>query len=401
MKRPSNKVSFVLYLLAFVFITLLIGLSTGYSGYNNPQSRMADNFRLSFIVFNLMIIVRFMGFVVSNQALAKGRNMLVSVLSLLFILFILEGVFMFVPKSYGRGDPNNLAERIWFSKYWQVNKLGYRDIEIDPESDQNKFKIAILGDSFVAGHGIKDVNDRFSNILGSRLGSDYRIYNMGLNGADTQAEFDKLVTFPIKPNLIILVHYPNDIKRVPDRTGESAYIDNKINRVNAQLLNLSLSKGLVENSYLINYFYYKFESAGKIFPNSHRVKTTKEHLLEDRNRDNYKSFYLREEMFREHLQNLYRFIALTQREGIPFMVMLIPETWDETIDYSGEYVNKPIASFFSGKGIPVLDLYTLLKQIPVEDRVVNNQDSHLSVESNRQIADKLYDYLKNSDLINN
>ena len=80
MKRPSNKESFVLYLLAFVFITLLIGLSTGYSGFNNQQSRMADNFRLSFIVFNLIILLKSMSFTVNNQYLVKWRNIAVAAL---------------------------------------------------------------------------------------------------------------------------------------------------------------------------------------------------------------------------------------------------------------------------------------------------------------------------------
>jgi hypothetical protein len=326
---------------------------------------------------------------------------MVSALSFLFVLFVLEGIFMFVPKSYGKGDPYNLAERLWFTKYWQVNQLGYRDIELSPESDQNKFKIAILGDSFVAGHGIEDVNDRFSNILGSKLGPDYRVYNMGLNGADTQAEFDKLVTFPIKPNLIILVHYPNDIERVPDREAESASTDNKLNRINAQLLNFSLSNGLIENSYLLNYFYYKFEASAKIYPNSDRGKTSKEHMLEERNRENYQSFYLKKGMFREHLQNLNRFIALTEREGIPLMLMLIPETWDETIDYSGEHVNEPIGQFFSQRKIPVLNLYGLLKDIPIEKRVVSNRDAHLSIISNKQIGIELYTFINDNHLISN
>jgi len=401
MKSPSRKISLVLYALAFALTTALIGWSTKYSGFNSPDSNMADNFRLSFILFNLIIIISCVGFLVKNQALVKKKNIMVSALSLLFVLFVLEGIFMFVPKSYGKGDPYNLAERLWFTKYWQVNQLGYRDIELSPESDQNKFKIAILGDSFVAGHGIEDVNDRFSNILDSKLGPDYRVYNMGLNGADTQAEFDKLVTFPIKPNLIILVHYPNDIERVPDREAESASTDNKPNRINAQLLNFSLSNGLIENSYLLNYFYYKFETSAKIYPNSDRGKTTKEHMLEERNRENYQSFYLKKGMFREHLQNLNRFIALTEREGIPLMLMLIPETWDETIDYSGEYVNEPIGQFFSQRKIPVLNLYGLLKDIPIEKRVVSNRDAHLSIISNKQIGIELHAFINDNHLISN
>ena len=404
MTNPLKKSSLTLYVmvLAFVLITGFIGWCTKFSGFNSPDSIMADNFRLALIVFNLILIISSMGLLVKSGSMTKRKNIFVSGLSLLFILFLLEGVFMFVPKSYGKGDPNNLAERLWFTKYWEVNELGYRDVKFDPKSDQNKFKIAILGDSFVAGHGIKNVNDRFSNILESKLGSSaYRVYNMGLNGADTQTEFDRLVTFPIKPNLIILVHYPNDIERVPDRSITSSFNEDKIARVHARLLNITLWSSLIQNSYLLNYFHYKFESSAKIYPNSHRGKTTADHMMEERNKANYQAFYLREEMFNEHLRNLSRFVSLTEREGIPMMLMLLPETWDETIDYSAEYVNKPINQLFSQLGVPVLDLYNLLKEISIEERVVSNRDAHLSVHSNEQIGSRLYEFVIHNHLITN
>ena len=75
---------------------------------------------------------------------------------------------MFVPKSYGKGDPANLSERLWFAKYWKANQLGYRDLELADKNFEGKYKIVILGDSYVAGHGIKNPEDRFSNILSCR-----------------------------------------------------------------------------------------------------------------------------------------------------------------------------------------------------------------------------------------
>ena len=77
------------------------------------------------------------------------------------------------------------------------------------------------------------------------------------------------------------------------------------------------------------------------------------------------------------------------------------ETWDETIDYSGEHVNNPISQFFSQRGVPALDLYNLLKQIPIEERVVSNRDAHLSVTSNKQIGNELYDFINVNHLISN
>src|SRR4051812_41968705 len=59
-----------------------------------------------------------------------------------------------------------LGSQGWFKKYWKpINKDGYRDVEWDARDTAGKNIIFVVGDSFVAGQGIKKVRDRFSNRL--------------------------------------------------------------------------------------------------------------------------------------------------------------------------------------------------------------------------------------------
>src|SRR4029079_8000931 len=73
-----------------------------------------------------------------------------------------------------------LASNRWLHLYFwnHVNALGYRDVEHPPELFRSRRSVLVLGDSFVAGYGIKDPRDRFSDILQQRLGDDWVVANV-------------------------------------------------------------------------------------------------------------------------------------------------------------------------------------------------------------------------------
>ena len=67
-------------------------------------------------------------------------------------------------------------------------KVEYRDRTWTDADVQGKTKIMVIGDSFVAGHGLCDVKDRATNILQDKLGSGYAVFNVAVNGWDTPEE---------------------------------------------------------------------------------------------------------------------------------------------------------------------------------------------------------------------
>ncbi len=71
-----------------------------------------------------------------------------------------------------------LASKTWFKRYWlPINSLGYRDIEYTKDNLKGKRIVFVVGDSFVAGQGIKNYKDRFSNILQEKLGKSWAVLN--------------------------------------------------------------------------------------------------------------------------------------------------------------------------------------------------------------------------------
>ncbi|MBL4665420.1 MAG: SGNH/GDSL hydrolase family protein [Nitrospinaceae bacterium] len=345
--------------------------------------------RLSYIALVILVLLKLLHISIKSDFSEVKKKLLLSSISILSLFFLMEGIFMYVPKSHGAGGKDCLSARLWFSKYWEINSLGYRDEEIDP-NDINKINIMIIGDSFVAGHGIKDPSKRFSNILQGKLSNQHRVYNLGLNGADTQAEYSKLLQFPKKPNLIILVHHPNDINRVPKQAAAllSPY---SVIKLYASAMAAFVDISLVDNSYFLNYFYWKFNPVASL--DSEVSVAGKEHFESEGGKNEELAAYLNESMFTQHVQNLYQFVLLSREESIPLAVVLFPETWDETIDFSGAFANKPIEAFMQREGIPVLDLYSTVKSIPIKERIVNNNDAHPSELTHLKVAEALHDFL--------
>jgi hypothetical protein len=143
-------------------------------------------FLLSWILLESLILFKLL-FI--DRPRKKFASNFATVLLSLFVLFLLlEATFMFIPRSHSADY--TLASRLWYKQYWQpVNSLGFRDRE--PDNDHPA--ILFVGDSFTAGHGIKSINDRFSDIVGKTLKNrvqQYNAINIGLPNLDTRSEYD-------------------------------------------------------------------------------------------------------------------------------------------------------------------------------------------------------------------
>lgn len=194
-----------------------------------------------------------------NKIIANGATVLLA----LFVIFILlETIFMFIPRSHSADY--TLASKLWYKKYWKpVNSLGFRD----NEPDHNYPVILFVGDSFTAGHGLKSVNDRFSNIVGRELNKKepkFNIINIGRPNLDSRGEYDEMMNFiylnKIKPQKIILQYCGNDIESAAARNGfefEGFRPPSDMNR-----FTLLIGAG----SYFFNYLYFLFPGNIWAFP---------------------------------------------------------------------------------------------------------------------------------------
>lgn len=278
---------------------------------------------------------------------------------------------MFIPKSHGIGY--TLATNIWREYYWNPkNSLGYRDNEIEYSKVKKKKKIFILGDSITAGHGIRNVHNRFSNILGKKLTENYKVFNLGKNGSDTKDEFKRLLAYPFKPDFLVLQYYCNDIDQIAISKGK------RFNGFTPYKDSNRFSQILIRNSYLINYIYW-------IFPHLD-TKSYADFLL---------SSYQDRTILQEHLSDLNNFIEFSEEESIDLIVLLFPYLQD--LEFCSTLLIL-VENFFIEKGIKVINVSGLVEDIPSKKRIVNLNDAHPSVLINKLVADEVFEALQNNIL---
>jgi lysophospholipase L1-like esterase len=186
---------------------------------------------------------------VSKSAVSNVvKNFFLFFVSLVTIISIIEIVFMFVATSHGSG--NAYSGKIWMQRYWNpINSLGFRDKE--PENKKNT--ILFVGDSFTAGWGLKNIEDRFDHQAISILAKKERTINginLGRYGADTKLEFSLTKSFisksKIHPKKIVLQFFVNDVDK---------FLINDSSCISKAQSESLLKKIFLDGSYLYNYIY--------------------------------------------------------------------------------------------------------------------------------------------------
>ncbi len=168
------------------------------------------------------------------------RSFGASALVLLGTLLVLEGMLRLPfspvasPPAHELDDPNALvgielvpgAREHWslpcHDWVFGVNSAGWRDREHTPASGK-KVKIAVLGDSYMAGAGVED-GDIFSRQLETILGGDKtEVFNFGLTSIGTVQQdilLEKVVMPEVDPDIVIVGFYANDVmNNLPELEG--------------------------------------------------------------------------------------------------------------------------------------------------------------------------------------
>lgn len=285
-------------------------------------------------------------------------------------LVILEAAFMFIPKSHGAGYA--LSARLWLERYQKpINSYGYRDTE----PQDNGSVVLFVGDSFTEGQGIKSIDGRFSNIVGSKLSSKDKsvtAINIGKRGYDSAKEFAAMNKFinksGITPKTIVLQYFGNDIDETAFAHGIGFNASKAYSNVPLPL------EPFVKGSYFLNFFYWLFPQGD--------AEPYREFLNKA-----YKS----EDVFSKHLQDLQQFVDYANNHSIRLVVVVFPFLWDTDGSSNELYVNELI-DFFNARNIEVVDIYPLLKDIPVMERMINANDGHASVVVNEKVAEEILTY---------
>ncbi len=343
--------------------------------FDFPGFPLSDNkyVRLAKLAFWFLLIIETLRIFYYGVVKSKAKGLIANAVTLIFpllvTLMLLEIVFMYIPQSHE--GVLSKASQIWWEKYWHpVNALGYHDEEIVEQP--NKQKILVIGDSFAAGHGLENVEDRFSNIIGKELGSEkYQVFNLGVSGADTRDESKRLQDFPVKPNTIILQYFPNDIEKVGRENGLSLSGTEPYHDLSG------ITNTIVRHFYLPNFIYWQLPHTG--FSSFEKFVETS---------------YTDTTILNSHLRDLQKIVDYRDSTQSKMYAVFIPFLFQ--MDKSASYT-KPVENYLRAKGVEVITLNEGIEKIPTKDRVVGKNDGHASAILNKLIADKILDAMKRNN----
>jgi hypothetical protein len=273
---------------------------------------------------------------------------------------------MFIPRS--QNVLYSLAGETWLEYYWKpINPYGYRDRPVDLNEIKSKTAIIALGDSFTAGHGIKSIRDRYPDLLQAKLAPRYRVLNLGKNGSDTEDEYRRLLEFPIRPRILILQYFGNDISEViPEDQQKNLEFHPYENLPHRMAL-------LFAGFYILNYIYWEIPEPD--------LAVHSRALL---------AAYGDPQTLGRHYKDLCQFVAFSRANQCPLVVVLFPFLEDlET----RQRFTVPIEHFFAGARTPVVNVAKVVAGVPVKQRVINSNDHHASKLVHRLVADALYNVL--------
>lgn len=360
--------SLVRLLFLGVFFLLLYAPDKFGISFSYPLSPLSDSLFLRWCKVALWLLIAaellrcFYYGIVKSKAKGIGANVLTIAFPLALFLIFLEVVFMFVPQSHE--GVLSKASQIWWSKYWTpVNSLGYRDVE--PKVTAGKKQVLVIGDSFSAGHGLKTVSERFSEILGTKLGEGYQVRNLGVSGSDSGDEARRLADYPVKPDAIVLQYFPNDIERVAQANGLTITGGMPFDDVSGA------TAQIVRRFYLPNFVYWQLPHA--------QFSTFDEFVS---------TAYSDSTVLRAHFADLSKIVAYGDSTGAEVYAVFVPFLFQ--LDKSQGYT-RPVEDFLKQNGVKVLTLNSEIAAIPEKDRVVGRNDGHASAAVNAAIAEKLFE----------
>lgn len=360
--------SFIRLIFLGVFFLLLYAPDKFGISFNYPLSPLSDSLFLRWCKVVLWFLISaellrcFYYGVVKNKAGGLLSNVMTVVFPLSIFLIFLEVVFMFVPQSHE--GVLSKASQVWWAKYWNpINSLGYRDVE--PEVAAGKKQVLVIGDSFSAGHGLEDVSERFSNILGEKLGEGYQVRNLGVSGSDSGDEARRLMEYPVKPDAIILQYFPNDIERVAQANGLTITGGKPFDDVSGVVAQI------VRRFYLPNFIYWQLPHA--------QFSTFDEFVS---------SAYSDSTVLADHFRDLSKIVSYGDSTGADVYAVFVPFLFQ--LDKSAGYT-RPVEEFLTQKGVKVVTLSDGIAKIEEKNRIVGRNDGHASGAVNAVIADRLFD----------
>jgi hypothetical protein len=260
----------------------------------------------------------------------------------------------------------------WEQHHWRVNSAGCRDnVEYSPTLTPSRRRISFVGDSFTAGHGIKNVDDRFPNLL-RRMHPNWEVHVLARVGLDTGEELTvlrKAFARGYQADEVVLVYCLNDLGDLLPAQADAT---------TRALAALDNSGWLLRNSYMLNLGY-------------HHYRASRDPYL-----GNYCPF-VREAytgaVWEQQRQRLKAFRDLVEGHGGHLAVVTFPFLHAMGPNYEYTSAHETLDRLWRELGVPHLDLLQVYGKLPAKRVTVNRFDAHPNEYANRLAADAIDKWL--------
>lgn len=264
-----------------------------------------------------------------------------------------------------------LTTNRWFLKHYQLNKSGWRDNVAYAPKRSSKRRISFVGDSFTVGHGIKEVEDRFANIV-RRKNPDWEIQVLASNGWDTKQELeliDNVQKWKSDLDVVVLIYCLNDISDVVPQWQEI------LDKIYADTEPGYLGK----NSYLFNTLHYRWIAASNSKVGNYFQFT----------REAYAGPIW--DVQAKRLTDLHERI---QKQNAQLVVVTFPFVHALGDEYPFTAAHQRLNDFWQRRGVAHLDLTSFYEGRQGSSLVVNSLDAHPNEEAHAIAADAMTTFLR-------
>lgn len=334
----------------------------------------------SVLVIWLLVSATSIWFLLKQTTWSKRKsNFLLALLATfttLMTLFVIgEAYFRYV---YDQSDGIGflLINQKWHDRHIIFNSNFRRDQEFVIDKKPNEYRIAVMGDSITFGMGIKNPDDRFSNILKRQLNQKYpgvTVYNLGLSGTDTFDQIDdyqRLEFFDF--DLVIWQYYFNDINTATTSAKVSEIVSQK-----KRLTDYPLLRKFFDHSFLADFLYW-------------RLTTTYDRTFRTFFNDDLK-LYHDPAIFNGHKTSIEKFIKVLHRQKMPVVVILFPILYSDELRQLSQDEYKLMLEIFTELGADaIINLSSPLMTFKTTELRASIFDQHPNVFVHQVAAELLH-----------
>lgn len=348
-------------------------------------SYFLKDFALYLILLSASLILLVLGSfkAYKSQVEEKKKKIIISALfsffAMIFIFSCFEAYFRY------RYDDSDGLGFLKTNVRWQARHVVYNaygnyffrnNRDFTPQKTPGVTRIGVLGDSNAFGAGIKNVNNRFSNLLETELNNaGYRVevYNFAIPGIGTDGEYQiyKKVR-DLNLDIIILSYFLN--KAQPLNSTSTPIISKNSQR--AKILEFISAK-----SFFLDFLYWRFSSR---YQNT--IKSIDSEDLAQ---------YKNPSVLAQHEELTKSLLDQFDSDGSKSVVLIFP--YINLIEptnplYSDQlFADQLMSAFFKDNDVPVVDLFDYLKGKNPKDLMASSFDAHPNEIVHKIAAQKLFE----------